>query len=157
MRMMILAALAVAACSGADTVAIQKVQLQENVSANPQTPYQHYRVAREAALTGQAGRPTVIPVALPVRAPTAADITPDPAPVLGAPRIITAQAVQPTAGGYPRAGVTSAQHLQACGRFYTDQAAQEAFIRAGGPEKDPAGLDPDGDGYACNYRPETGL
>lgn len=38
---------------------------------------------------------------------------------------------------------------------YTDQtAAQEAFLAAGGPERDRHNLDPVGDGYACWWDPE---
>ncbi len=31
--------------------------------------------------------------------------------------------------------------------------AQEAFLEAGGPERDRKGLDPDGDGFACAWDP----
>ena len=40
-----------------------------------------------------------------------------------------------------------------CTEYATPQAAQGVFIARGGPERDPLGLDPDGDGYACSYRP----
>ncbi|CAN0586593.1 unnamed protein product, partial [Ectocarpus sp. 12 AP-2014] len=35
---------------------------------------------------------------------------------------------------------------------HADQA-QIAFLEAGGPEKDRNGMDPDGDGFACNWDP----
>ena len=35
----------------------------------------------------------------------------------------------------------------------SDAAAQEAFLKAGGPERDRYGLDPDGDGFACRWDP----
>lgn len=41
----------------------------------------------------------------------------------------------------------------ACLRFHNQDAAQEAFLAAGGPERDPNHLDPDGDGYACWWDP----
>jgi hypothetical protein len=41
-----------------------------------------------------------------------------------------------------------------CMRFATQDAAQEAFLAAGGPERDRQNLDPDGDGYACWWNPE---
>jgi len=41
----------------------------------------------------------------------------------------------------------------ACQRFQNQDAAQEAFLAAGGPERDPNHLDPDGDGYACWWDP----
>lgn len=41
----------------------------------------------------------------------------------------------------------------ACLRFHNQDAAQEAFLAAGGPERDAGHLDPDGDGYACWWDP----
>ncbi|MCC5970664.1 MAG: hypothetical protein JJU15_11975 [Pararhodobacter sp.] len=41
----------------------------------------------------------------------------------------------------------------ACLRFQNQDAAQEAFLQAGGPERDPNHLDPDGDGFACWWDP----
>ncbi|SEH59428.1 hypothetical protein [Paracoccus alkenifer] len=40
-----------------------------------------------------------------------------------------------------------------CTEYATPQAAQAEFIARGGPKRDPLGLDPDGDGNACTYRP----
>ena len=42
-----------------------------------------------------------------------------------------------------------------CAKYNTEELAQDAFLRAGGPQKDKIGLDPDGDGYACNWNPGT--
>lgn len=41
----------------------------------------------------------------------------------------------------------------ACLQFRNQEAAQSAFLAAGGPERDPGNLDPDGDGYACWWDP----
>lgn len=41
-----------------------------------------------------------------------------------------------------------------CGDFRTTDLAQDWFLENGGPERDPAGLDPNGDGFACNWDPE---
>lgn len=41
----------------------------------------------------------------------------------------------------------------ACGRYRSDDDAQRAFLAAGGPDRDPLGLDPDGDGFACDWNP----
>jgi hypothetical protein len=41
----------------------------------------------------------------------------------------------------------------ACAAFASNDLAQEAFLARGGPERDPLGLDPDGDGYACGWDP----
>lgn len=48
---------------------------------------------------------------------------------------------------------TQARFDRNCAKFSSDAAAQEAFLAAGGPEKDGRGLDPDGDGYACYWDP----
>lgn len=41
-----------------------------------------------------------------------------------------------------------------CLQFANQNAAQEAFLAAGGPERDRHNLDPVGDGYACWWDPE---
>lgn len=41
----------------------------------------------------------------------------------------------------------------ACGRYRDPDAAQRAFLGAGGPQSDRLGLDPDGDGFACSFDP----
>ena len=40
-----------------------------------------------------------------------------------------------------------------CGKYTSGEAAQDAFLKAGGPNRDKLGLDPDGDGYACQWDP----
>lgn len=49
--------------------------------------------------------------------------------------------------------MTAARHQRNCAAFATPDAAQEAFLVAGGPERDREGLDPDGDGFACDWDP----
>lgn len=41
----------------------------------------------------------------------------------------------------------------ACLQYRNQDAAQEAFLADGGPERDSGNLDPDGDGYACWWDP----
>ncbi len=42
-----------------------------------------------------------------------------------------------------------------CGRYRKNpDAAQRAFLKAGGPKKDKLNLDPDGDGFACKWDPD---
>lgn len=48
---------------------------------------------------------------------------------------------------------TAAQHQAACGNFASPDLAQIAFLEKGGPKRDRLGLDPDGDGYACDWDP----
>lgn len=54
---------------------------------------------------------------------------------------------------YPRSRVALANSERACGRYDTPEAAQQAFMRAGGPQKNSKNLDPDGDGFACFWDP----
>ncbi|SIS77106.1 hypothetical protein SAMN05421759_103141 [Roseivivax lentus] len=42
-----------------------------------------------------------------------------------------------------------------CRAYASDDLAQEAFLAAGGPEKDREGLDADGDGFACRWNPSV--
>lgn len=44
-------------------------------------------------------------------------------------------------------------NMRNCGRYPSADKAQEAFLKAGGPERDRLGLDPDGDGFACGWDP----
>ncbi len=40
-----------------------------------------------------------------------------------------------------------------CAKYASPDLAQMAFLRAGGPQRDRMGIDPDGDGYACHWDP----
>lgn len=42
---------------------------------------------------------------------------------------------------------------RSCARYSSPDKAQEAFLKAGGPERDRYDLDPDGDGFACGWDP----
>ena len=45
--------------------------------------------------------------------------------------------------------------LSNCNKYRNDpDAAQQAFLAAGGPQRDRKRLDPDGDGFACNWNPD---
>jgi hypothetical protein len=52
---------------------------------------------------------------------------------------------------YGRSGVGFAS---GCRGYRTADDAQRAFLAAGGPAADPRGLDPDGDGFACDWDPK---
>lgn len=45
------------------------------------------------------------------------------------------------------------RQLRNCGRYDSPDEAQRDFLARGGPERDPRGLDPDGDGFACAWDP----
>lgn len=54
---------------------------------------------------------------------------------------------------YRRSGFGNRDPFANCGRFASADLAQEAFLEAGGPERDRQGLDPDGDGFVCGWDP----
>lgn len=179
MRALILLSFAaLAACSG------------ENLGWNPNyraeaTPYGNYLRDREAALTGKRAQPPrVVPVALPARAPTAAEIAGPTitgiierdttqaaanlgivsnrrlparatAPALDVPPPVTivrparTVAVAATVARWPRPNAVRGN----CAAFAAPAAAQQTFLANGGPQRDPLGLDPDGDGRACAWTP----
>ncbi|OYX45270.1 MAG: hypothetical protein B7Z02_01475 [Rhodobacterales bacterium 32-67-9] len=54
---------------------------------------------------------------------------------------------------YPRSKIALTNSQKACARYDSPEAAQQAFLKAGGPKRDPKNLDPDGDGFACFWDP----
>lgn len=54
---------------------------------------------------------------------------------------------------HTRRPITEARHQRACLAFRSADLAQEWFLQNGGPGRDRQGLDPDGDGYACDWNP----
>ena len=45
------------------------------------------------------------------------------------------------------------RQARACAEFFAPDQAQQEFLARGGPERDRMGVDPDGDGYACDWDP----
>jgi hypothetical protein len=45
------------------------------------------------------------------------------------------------------------RQLRNCAGYQSPDEAQRDFLARGGPERDPRGLDPDGDGFACAWDP----
>jgi len=45
------------------------------------------------------------------------------------------------------------RYERGCNKYASPDLAQEAFLSRGGPKRDPMGLDPDGDGFACSWDP----
>lgn len=54
---------------------------------------------------------------------------------------------------YSRSSIRFTDPQAACARYASPDLAQQAFLEAGGPDRDRKGLDPDGDGYACTWDP----
>ena len=55
---------------------------------------------------------------------------------------------------YNRSGLfADSRYERSCGKYASPNRAQEAFLDAGGPKRDRYGMDPDGDGFACDWDP----
>jgi len=54
---------------------------------------------------------------------------------------------------YRRGFTTQRRYDRACGSYASSALAQTAFLKAGGPQRDKLGVDPDGDGFACAWDP----
>ena len=54
---------------------------------------------------------------------------------------------------YSRSGIRFRSYESACGPFSSADLAQIEFLNRGGPDRDPMGVDPDGDGFACGWDP----
>lgn len=55
---------------------------------------------------------------------------------------------------YRRSSLFADSRLAAnCAKYTSSDLAQQAFLDAGGPERDRLNLDPDGDGFACYWDP----
>jgi len=60
---------------------------------------------------------------------------------------------EPGVSTYRRSSIRLTNPQAACAKYGSSDQAQEAFLAAGGPDRDRKGLDPDGDGYACGWDP----
>lgn len=94
--------------------------------------------------TNKANYQQIAPTALPER--TGEAVSPVVAYVLSAPNGLGETI-------YNRSPVKPDTYQKACQRYATAEAAQEAFLKAGGPKRNGKKLDPDGDGYACDFDP----
>ncbi|TKW68240.1 MAG: hypothetical protein DI616_03835 [Paracoccus denitrificans] len=133
--------------------------------------YQRYWQQRAAATSGgavPAGRgyydpdtgrtlpSNTVPVS---RSATAAPATVPPAHVNDSPdtdalsRYAGTQRHAPGTAAYNRSGGSDAVAARACARHPNADAAQLMFLSSGGPQQDPMGMDPDGDGYVCGWDP----
>lgn len=54
---------------------------------------------------------------------------------------------------YRRSVLSTNKAAKVCAGYTSSELAQDAFLKAGGPQKDKLGVDPDGDGYACGWSP----
>ena len=56
---------------------------------------------------------------------------------------------------YRRPSIRRTNSASQCRKFSSADDAQRNFLANGGPQDDPLNLDPDGDGFACRWSPET--
>ena len=79
------------------------------------------------------------------------------APVSTGPNIVEYALASPNSKGqewYSRfAFAREGRQLRNCAEYQSPDEAQRDFLARGGPERDPRGLDPDGDGFACAWDP----
>lgn len=54
---------------------------------------------------------------------------------------------------YSRSALRLTNPMVACAKYGSPDRAQQVFLENGGPERDRKGLDPDGDGFACDWDP----
>ena len=54
---------------------------------------------------------------------------------------------------YRRSKLRGDRFLKNCSKYSSTDLAQVAFLERGGPRRDPMGIDPDGDGFACYWDP----
>ena len=98
------------------------------------------RLERIAAM-----RQEVAPTALPTR------------PAATGPNIVEYALSAPNRKGqewYSRSLLSGQARFQRnCAGYNTPDDAQRDFLARGGPERDPRGIDPDGDGFACGWDP----
>ena len=56
---------------------------------------------------------------------------------------------------YRRPSIRRTNSASQCRKFGSTDDAQRNFLSNGGPQDDPLNLDPDGDGFACRWSPES--
>lgn len=57
-------------------------------------------------------------------------------------------------GIYSRSKIAAQnRYTRNCSKYSSPAAAQEDFLKRGGPKRDSQGIDPDGDGFACTWDP----
>lgn len=115
-----------------DFDAVSNRQTIESDAARLERLRQEYTVIQPEALPSRPGSvgPNVVEYALSTRHPVGTQL-------------------------HRRTGANQSQEALArrCAAYVSADAAQREFLNRGGPRRDPRGLDPDGDGYACAWDP----
>jgi len=114
-----------------DFGAVSSRQSIESDAARIASNRQQYQVVQPTALPTRAGnaQPNVVQYALQTTHPVGTKV-------------------------HRRLGLASnAKHQRNCAEYNSRDEAQIDFLARGGPDRDRRNLDPDGDGYACNWDP----
>ena len=119
------------------------------------------RISDEQDFSAVAGRETIESDAERLARMQAARVVIDPTPLpdrpaASGPNIIDyALATTHMVGErrHTRRPISQTRHQSACAAFRAPDLAQEWFLENGGPTRDRQGLDPDGDGFACDWNP----
>ncbi|WP_299623148.1 hypothetical protein [uncultured Tateyamaria sp.] len=114
-----------------DFGAVSSRQSIESDAARIETNRQQYTVVQPTALPSRSGntQPNVVQYALQTSHPVGTKV-------------------------HRRLGLASnAKHQRNCAEYNSRDEAQIDFLARGGPDRDRRNLDPDGDGYACNWDP----
>ena len=110
-------------------------------------------------------RRTGQPAPADARVVVAARVAPDPAglpvatsgPYAGTTPVLVRYAFaarhNPGTAVWKRANASTATAARACAIWPSAERAQLAFLGFGGPDADPRGMDPDGDGFVCGWDP----
>ena len=98
---------------------------------------------KERLARNRAQYQVIQPTAIPERTATGANIV----------EFALATTHNPGTQMYTRSALRLTDPLVACARYGSPDLAQQAFLESGGPKRDRKGLDPDGDGFACDWDP----
>lgn len=111
-------------------------------------------VSGQRSIEGDAARMAANRAQYQVIQPTALPERPDTGPNVVAYALSTSHPVGTKL--YNRSRFNAAnKYNRNCGAFIHQDQAQAEFLAAGGPQRDPKGMDPDGDGYACAWDPSA--
>ncbi len=98
---------------------------------------------KERLARNRAQYQVIQPTAIPQRTETGANIV----------EFALATTHNPGTQMYTRSSLRLTDPLVACARYGSSDLAQQAFLESGGPKRDRKGIDPDGDGFACDWDP----
>lgn len=148
--------------TGASTAAETQTAAVVEAPVDPNAPVDPTSLSDEQSFAAVAERETIESDAARIAANRDAYEQVDPTPLPDRPAGATSSIVdfalsttnsvgQPL---YSRSVILAeSRYNRNCAKFPSPDLAQEEFLSRGGPKRDPLGLDPDGDGFACAWDP----